>query len=80
MSDLILKDSISRERSLIIDISAVRQSYERRELERLELVRFDDSGPDLLTNKGPNAKLIEVLKTNNLKYIPEKWVQTQHKI
>ncbi|KDN61365.1 putative conserved hypothetical protein [Colletotrichum sublineola] len=55
----------TQEKWLMIDIMALRQSYERRELFEVQWVNGEDNPADAFTKSAPNKALEKIISTNN---------------
>jgi hypothetical protein len=58
----------------MIDIMALRQSYERREFE-IRWINGRDNPADAMTNSNPNKALETFISTNSLDVRVEGWVK-----
>ena len=59
----------------MIDIMAIRQSYERRELQEVRWINGDDNPADAMTKTKPNLSLETFINTNKLDIRVEGWVK-----
>ena len=59
----------------MIDIMAIRQSYERRELQEIRWINGQDNPADAMTKSNPNRALEKFLDTNHLQVRVEGWVK-----
>jgi hypothetical protein len=74
-----VKLGTTKEKRLMIDIMALRQSYERRELTEIRWIKGDDNPADAMTKSNPNKALEKVLDTNELTVRVEGWVVRKEK-
>ena len=58
----------------MIDIMALRQSYERRELQEVRWIHGDDNLADALTKGAPNRALEQFVSTSRATVRVEGWV------
>ena len=73
--DLLVKLGTTKEKRLMIDIMALRQSYERRELQEVRWINGNDNPADALTKSSPNTALQRFVDTNRLSVRVEGWVK-----
>jgi hypothetical protein len=59
----------------MIDIMALRQSYERREIAEIRWIDGKDNPADAMTKSAPNKALEKFLDNNQLQIRVEGWVQ-----
>jgi hypothetical protein len=59
----------------MIDIMALRQSYERRELMEIRWINGQDNPADAMTKPNPNKALENFITTNCLQVRVEGWVK-----
>ena len=59
----------------MIDIMALRQSYERRELTEVRWINRQDNPADVMTKTTPNKILQEFLNNNEITVRLEDWVK-----
>jgi hypothetical protein len=64
----------TKEKRLIIDIMALRQSYERRELTEVRWIHGDDNITDAFTKDTPNKALERFVSNNETTIWVEGWV------
>jgi hypothetical protein len=62
----LVKLGTTKKKRLIIDIMAIRQSYERRELQEVRWINGDDNPADAITKTKPNLSLETFINTNKL--------------
>ena len=62
----IVKLSTTKEKRLIIDIIAIRESYKRREIEEIRWIKGDSNPADTITKSKPNRALSKLVNTNSL--------------
>lgn len=73
--DLLVKLGTTKEKRLMIDVMALRQSYERRELQEVQWINGNDNPADALTKSSPNTALQRFIDTNWLTIRVEGWVK-----
>ena len=73
--DLLVKLGNTKEKRLMIDVMALRQSYERRELQEVRWINGNDNPADALTKSSPNTALQRFIDTNRLTIRVEGWVK-----
>ena len=61
----------------MIDIMALRQSYERRELFEVRWINGQDNPADAMTKASPNRALEGFIDTNKLRVRIEGWVKRE---
>ena len=59
----------------MIDIMALRQSYERREITEIRWINGDDNPADAFTKAAPNRALERFITSNELTVRVDGWVQ-----
>ena len=64
--ECLVKLGTTQEKRLMIDIMALRQSYERRELFEVRWINGQDNPADAMTKSTPNKALETFIKTNSL--------------
>jgi hypothetical protein len=72
--DVITKASTTAEKRLMIDLSVLKQAYDRREIETIGLVRTAHNPADMLTKIKGSAILDTILSTAQLCHPVEQWV------
>ncbi|MDB5910367.1 MAG: polyprotein [Massilia sp.] len=72
--ECLVKLGTTKEKRLMIDIMALRQSYERRELHEVRWINGDDNLADAFTKKTPNRALTQFVDTNQATIRLEGWV------
>jgi len=72
--ECLVKLGTTREKRLMIDIMALRQSYERRELFEVRWIHGDDNPADGFTKSSPNRALESLISHNKAKIRMEGWV------
>jgi hypothetical protein len=70
-----VKLGTTKEKRLMIDIMAIRQSYERRELSEIRWINGNDNPADAMTKGNPVKALQSLVDTNELVVRVEGWVQ-----
>ena len=73
--ECLVKLGTTKEKRLMIDIMAIRQSYERRELTEVRWINGCDNPADAMTKVNPNKALETFINTNELRIRLEGWVQ-----
>ncbi len=73
--ECLVKLSTTKEKRLMIDIMALRQSYERREITEIQWIDGKDNPADAITKSTPNKALEEFIDSNQLNVRVEGWVQ-----
>ena len=73
--ECLVKLGTTKEKRLMIDIMAIRQSYERRELQEIRWINGQDNPADAMTKSNPNRALEKFLDTNHLQVRVEGWVK-----
>jgi hypothetical protein len=64
--ECLVKLGTTKEKRLMIDIMALRQSYERRELAEVRWIEGDSNPADAMTKSTPNRALEQMVSTNTL--------------
>ncbi|KAM4067969.1 polyprotein [Hirsutella rhossiliensis] len=64
--ECIVKLGTTKEKRLMIDIMALRQSYERREILEVRWINGNDNPADAMTKASPNKALERFISTNQL--------------
>lgn len=77
--DAISKSTRTKEKRLMIDISAAKQSFERFEISDLGLVRTGNMLADCLTKIMQPQQLMQAIETGKLEHEIEKWVIRDYK-
>jgi hypothetical protein len=72
--ECLVKLGTTKEKRLIIDIMALRQSYERRELHEVRWIHGDDNLADAFTKGMPNRSLEQFVSSNEATIRVEGWV------
>jgi hypothetical protein len=73
--ECLVKLGTTMEKRLMIDIMALRQSYERRELYEVRWINGTDNPADAMTKGAPNKALETFVDTNRLRVRVEGWVR-----
>lgn len=73
--ECLVKLGTTKEKRLMIDIMALRQSYERREITEIRWIDGKDNPADAMTKSVPNRALEKFLTTNHLPVRVDGWVQ-----
>jgi hypothetical protein len=72
--ECLVKLGTTKEKRLMIDIMALRQSYERRELHEIRWIHGDDNLADAFTKGTPNRSLEQFIDSNCATIRVEGWV------
>jgi hypothetical protein len=72
--ECLVKLGTTKEKRLMIDIMALRQSYERRELHEVRWIHSDDNLADAFTKTVPNRSLEKFITSNKVTIRVEGWV------
>lgn len=73
--ECLVKLGTTKEKRLMIDIMALRQSYERLEITEIRWINGDDNPADAFTKTSPNRALERLFDSNKLTIRVEGWVQ-----
>jgi hypothetical protein len=73
--ECLVKLGTTKEKRLMIDIMALRQSYERREITEIRWINGDDNPADAFTKASPNRALERLIDSNELIVRVDGWVQ-----
>ena len=73
--DYVMKLGITREKRLMIDIMALREMYERRELVDMRWISGSSNPADAMTKALPNRALQQLIDDNQLIVNVDGWVQ-----
>lgn len=73
--ECMVKLGTTKEKRLMIDIMALRQSYERRELSEIRWINGSDNPADSMTKSNPSKALQKLIDTNELHIRVEGWVK-----
>lgn len=73
--ECLVKLGTTKEKRLMIDIMAIRQSYERRELFEIRWINGLDNPADAMTKATPNKALETFINTNQIRVRVEGWVK-----
>jgi hypothetical protein len=73
--ECLVKLGTTKEKRLMIDIMALRQSYKRREIAEIRWINRKDNPADAMTKSTPNKALESFLDSNQLSVRVEGWVQ-----
>jgi hypothetical protein len=73
----LVKLGTTKEKRLMIDIMALRQSYERRELFEIRWINGLDNPADAITKGTPNKALETLVSTNKIRVRVEGWVKRE---
>lgn len=72
--ECLVKLGTTKEKRLMIDIMALRQSYERKEIFEMRWINGNDNPADAMTKATPNKALENFVSTNTLRIRVEGWV------
>jgi hypothetical protein len=75
--ECLVKLGTTKEKRLMIDIMALRQSYERRELFEIRWINGLDNPADAMTKATPNKALETFVSTNRIRVRIEGWVKRE---
>ena len=75
--ECLVKLGTTKEKRLMIDIMALRQSYKRRELFEIRWINGQDNPADAMTKANPNKALETFVDTNTLRVRVEGWVKRE---
>lgn len=78
--ECLVKLGTMKEKRLMIDIMALRQSYERRELHEIRWINGNDNPADAMTKTSPNQALKRLIDTNKLDIRVEGWVERKPQV
>ena len=73
--ECMVKLGSTKEKRLMIDIMAMRQLYERRELSEVRWIDGKDNSADAMTKSTANKALQSLIDINELRINVEGWVQ-----
>ena len=73
--ECLVKLGTTKEKRLMIDLMALRQSYERREITEIRWINGEDNPADAFTKTLPNRALERFIDRNELIVRVEGWVQ-----
>jgi hypothetical protein len=65
--ECLVKLGTTKEKRLMIDIMALRESYENREILEVRWINGEDNPADAFTKKSPNSTLSTLITSNKLK-------------
>ncbi len=75
--ECLVKLGTTKEKRLMVDIMALRQSYERRELYEIRWINGLDNPADAMTKAIPNKALETFVSTNQMRVRIEGWVKRE---
>ena len=61
-----VKLSTTQEKRLMVDVMAMRQSYERRIITEIRLIKGDSNPADVMTKAKANTSLTRLIDTNKI--------------
>ena len=73
--ECIVKLGTTKEKRLMIDIMALRQMYERRELVEVRWIAGATNPADAMTKAAPNSSLQKLIDANEMEIMVEGWVE-----
>ena len=73
--ECLVKLATTNEKRLMIDIMALRQSYERREITEIRWINGKDNPADAMTKASPNRALQDLIDNNKLTIRVEGFVE-----
>jgi hypothetical protein len=73
--DCLVKLGTTSEKRLMIDLMALRQSYERREISEVRWINGEDNPADAMTKASANRALEDLVSSNTLTIRLEAWVE-----
>ena len=73
--ECLVKLGTTKEKRLMIDVMALRQSYERREIDEIRWIDGKDNIADAMTKSNPNKALESFVNNNRLRIRLEGWVE-----
>jgi len=73
--DCLVKLGTTTEKRLIINLMALRQSYERREISEIRWINGEDNPADAITKSSANRALEGLVSSNSLTVRLEAWVE-----
>ena len=75
--ECMVKLGTTKEKRLMIDIMAIRQSYERREISEIRWIEGGSNPADAMTKATSNGALQKLVSTNELDIKVQGWVQRE---
>jgi hypothetical protein len=73
--ECLVKLGTTKEKRFIIDIIAIRESYENRELFEIRWINSQNNPADIITKSNPNKIFETFIDTNSLRIRVERWVK-----
>ncbi|KID82216.1 hypothetical protein MGU_10474 [Metarhizium guizhouense ARSEF 977] len=73
--ECLVKLGTTKEKRLMIDIMALRRSYERREVHEVRWINGEDNPADAMTKASPNRALRTLIDKNKIAIRVEGWVE-----
>ncbi|POS82721.1 hypothetical protein EPUL_004120, partial [Erysiphe pulchra] len=73
--ECLVKLGSTKEKRLMIDIMAIRESYERREISEIRWINGLDNPTDAMTKVNPTNALRQIVDSNELRVRVEGWVE-----
>lgn len=71
--DMVTKSSYSAERSLMIDLATIRESYGRREIDEIAHIQGENNPADAMTKIVNSNHLLDLMR-GRMTVLPEQWV------
>jgi hypothetical protein len=75
-----IKLGTTKKKRLMIDIMALRQTYERQKVFDVRWIDGNNNLADAMTKAGPNRALEQLVTTNKLTLKIQRWVKRERKI
>lgn len=72
--ECLVKLDTTKEKRLMIDVMALRESYERRELTEIRWINGEDNPADAMTKANPTKALATLIDSNRLRVRKQGWV------
>ncbi|KAI0991590.1 hypothetical protein K3495_g16597 [Podosphaera aphanis] len=73
--ECLVKLGTTKEKRLMIDVMAIRESYERRELAEIRWINGKDNPADSMTKANASSALQKLIETNELTVRLKGWVE-----
>ncbi|KHJ32617.1 hypothetical protein EV44_g3609 [Erysiphe necator] len=78
--ECLVKLGNTHEKRLMIDISAIRQAYERREIAEIIWITGESNPADAMTKNRANEALNQIIDTNKLNLRAAAWVEREYNV
>jgi hypothetical protein len=75
--ECLVKLGTTKGKRMMIDVMALRQSYERREIAEVRWINGNDNPADAMTKANPNKALERLVDTNETSIRVEGWVKRE---